>query len=318
MPTVCTELVGGLGNQLFIIFTCIATALRDHADFIIQQDTYENTKNKTYWYCSTPIFTKLRDHMTNIPVKKDSCTLFTESKNFKILNTPDANAQKNKKLFLCGYFQSPCFFDTYANEIISMLEIDTLQKQQQIRFPKSQKVTCAMHFRLGDYKNLQHIHPIMPLEYFENSLEYLMASTNQPLHVLWTCQNSDIKEVEEDYILKLARKYPTLVFEKLPNSDSDCEELLLMSLCDHFIIPNSTFSWWAAYLCKNEKKIVCYPETWYAHTIGDFISNSQNSTRMFPSSWKKISFKITLVQLPEKFKKVRQTRQRLRYRTRTN
>lgn len=315
MSTVCAELIGGLGNQLFIIFTCIATALRDNADFIMY---YDNTKNKAYCYYSTPIFTKLTDNLTNIPIKKEACTVFTESKNFQLLNIPDANTQNNKNFFLYGYFQCPYFFDTYTDKIVSMLEIDTLQKQQQNRFPKIQKVTCAMHFRLGDYKNLQHIHPIMPLEYFENALEYVMSTTNQPLHVLWTCQNSDTKEVQQDYILKLTKKYPTIVFEKLPNSDSDCEELLLMSLCDHFIIPNSTFSWWAAYLCKNENKIVCYPETWYAHTIRDIISNSQNSTRMFPSSWKKISFKITLVELPEKFKKLRQTRQRSRYRTRPN
>lgn len=55
-----------------------------------------------------------------------------------------------------------------------------------------------------------------------------------------------------------------------------------MSLCNHNIIANSTFSWWGAYFNINPEKIVCYPNVWFG-------SECNNSTQdLFPKNWVKI------------------------------
>ncbi|MEO0789174.1 MAG: alpha-1,2-fucosyltransferase, partial [Bacteroidota bacterium] len=59
--------------------------------------------------------------------------------------------------------------------------------------------------------------------------------------------------------------------------------LQLMSLCKHFIIPNSSFAWWAAWLSQqSENKIVVTPDPWFA--AGDY-----NTKDLIPDDWIRFS-----------------------------
>ena len=56
-------------------------------------------------------------------------------------------------------------------------------------------------------------------------------------------------------------------------------DLILMSKCDHNIISNSSFSWWAAWLNKNENKIIKYPNIWFGK------DGPQDTFDLIPNSW---------------------------------
>ena len=77
--------------------------------------------------------------------------------------------------------------------------------------------------------------------------------------------------------------FPDLKFEKIDDSIEDWEQVIIMSLCEHNIIANSSFSWWGAYFNKNINKIVCYPDKWFGP------KGPHNQTKdLCPDSWNKI------------------------------
>jgi hypothetical protein len=57
--------------------------------------------------------------------------------------------------------------------------------------------------------------------------------------------------------------------------------LQLMASCRHFIIPNSTFAWWAIWLSNNPQKCVIAPSHWFADP-------KQKTSDMIPSDWLRI------------------------------
>ena len=72
----------------------------------------------------------------------------------------------------------------------------------------------------------------------------------------------------------LESKFPGVTFYKVPDGLRDWEEMLFMSCCQHHIIANSTFSFWAALLGvthDTDSKWVAYPKEWGKHVMGDAI-----------------------------------------------
>ena len=71
------------------------------------------------------------------------------------------------------------------------------------------------------------------------------------------------KTHNENIINILRETYPQLEFIKVSNNYTDWQQMLIMSLCTHNIIANSSFSWWGAYFNTNSNKIVIFPSIWF-------------------------------------------------------
>lgn len=67
---------------------------------------------------------------------------------------------------------------------------------------------------------------------------------------------------------------------------TDLQDFALMRECDHNIIANSTFSWWAAWLNANPGRRVIAPKTWF-HANGNGNGNGSHAS-IVPDSWEKL------------------------------
>ena len=275
------HIVGGLGNQLFQIFAIISLSINSGIPFYFPDTEYFSTTRHAYWssfLSNLKIFLK----STNF-IKSASCNFIKE----ETFEYQEFNIElvKRENILFYGYYQSYKYFEQNYRTIYNLIDIDKYKHSIMNKINISDK-TISMHFRLGDYKNLSNYHPIIHLNYYSNCLKYLInAGINlREYKILYFCENNenDIKIVSE-MIDKLLIEYSYLVFIREEGLE-EYEEMILMSLCSHNIIANSTFSWWGAYLNNNSSKIVMYPNVWFGPEL-----SYKNTKDLCPKDWIKIS-----------------------------
>ena len=272
---ITVNLMGGLGNQLFQIFTTIAYALRYNREFKFEYSDILTTGHHrpTYW---NNFLLKLKQYTVQ---SKINLPLYHEPF-FHYKTIPQSF--DNVKLF--GYFQSPKYFNDKYNEIAEIIDLKNQQLLIKDKYKNYfEKPVISMHFRIGDYKDKQEFHNVLTLKYYENAIKKIIEITNKTdWNILYVCEKDD-NEIVSKNIQQLINIFPEIQFIKATDNSADWEQMLSMSLCDHNIIANSTFSWWAAYFNKNEYKIVCYPNQWFGPKL------NLNTIDLFIESWKKIN-----------------------------
>jgi hypothetical protein len=284
------EIMGGLGNQLFQIFTLISYSIKSKKPFYFEnKPIFYGQRKKYYW--DTILLNELKMFI-NSPLPDNEQYIYNEPF-FHYLPLPFKNLDAvNIKFY--GYFQSYKYFEEHKEQILKMINIKESYKQIKAKVSQHLPNTdtefaniVSLHFRVGDYANLQHAHPLMPIEYYEKALEQLLIDTNGKKNwfILYFCEENDINYVNEKInYLKQNVKFQDFVFSKVPSHLDDWEQMLTMSLCQHHIIANSTFSWWGAYLKERHDGYVYYPSKWFGPALED-----KNTKDLYLEGWKKIS-----------------------------
>lgn len=176
-----------------------------------------------------------------------------------------------------GYFQDNRFFEAASPR---------LRNHFSFRFPPTEKARAIAQqialtpsavfigFRQGDYQNkTQSGFGVLTDEYYESALGFLQSKMSG-LHAFIFSDS----EIPNGLVSKISVSH-TLV--RASDGLGAFEELRLMSLCDHAIIANSTFSWWGAWLIENPNKIVIAPDPW-------FVGKEFDQLDIVPPSWQRI------------------------------
>ena len=260
MDIVSSRLMGGLGNMLFQIAVAYSVSLRDNKKIIC--DTRDMViPHKPYTFYTKNIFRKIK-FTSEIPNQK-----YIGEYGFQYYPIP--KLEGNIKLI--GYFQSEKYFLEYRDELLDLFEIDEKTKLNLLEKYGNiiNQETCSIHVRRGDYLGLPNHHPIQSINYYKDAIGIIGEEKH------FVIFSDDIKWCEENFNFL---KNKTFVSGNL-----DYEDLYLMSMCNHNIIANSTFSWWGAWLNRNLNKKVIIPSKWFG------ISNSHfNTNDLYCDKWIKL------------------------------
>ena len=303
--------MGGLGNQLFQIFATIAAALRNNDTFFfVRHDVLEGHPGHprfTHW---TTIFRSLGSYLRNSSynINRMFQTLPTWNETgFHYTPIPSDTAKYPKPLRLYGYFQSDKYFIDKYHEICALIQLPQQQNLMKKLYSdeswsndyadsaNKKRTLVSVHFRIGDSVFNLHIHPIVGVNYYYRAISHIVASASTteftPITFLVFYDPCD-KDIVIRNIAELKHRCATdihspaygrdIQFHFVRDTIPDWQQMLLMSVCDHNIIANSTFSWWGAYLNPNPEKVVCYPSVWFGPGV------SHDTRDLCPDSWTKL------------------------------
>lgn len=177
--------------------------------------------------------------------------------------------------YLDGFWQSPKYFEGYE-EIIrndftlkNALSEHIEKKANEIANTES----VCVHLRRGDFLKVA-LHTVCDAAYYERGIAEIASSASiQKIYVF----SDDIAWCREN----VSFGYPTEFVGDEYAGEKNTGHLHLMRQCKYFVIANSSFSWWAAWLSSREGKKVIAPKRW-------FSDPSIDTSDIMPSSWLRI------------------------------
>jgi hypothetical protein len=297
MGMIVVKLMGGLGNQMFQYALGKSLANKLHYPLFLDVDfLLDRTYKKDFVYrdfdldiFKIPSFNFFdskakkqfqRSHHFFPFFKLDVKNIMEESFAF------DANLHSlhADKIYLDGYWQSYRYFDMIASEVREDFEIkQSLTSIQHELFQKiNSSTSICINFRRTDFVTIPsaiQTHGTPSMEYYHKAIQLLEEKLGNDMSIF--VFSDDIDWCQRNF----KSKHPTFyVGHDLYKGDRFSAYLKLMIACKHFIIPNSTFAWWAAWLANNEDKVVITPKQWFI----DPILQSQ-SYDLRPENWIKLT-----------------------------
>lgn len=284
------NLHGGLGNQLFhYSFAKILSAklnrkiLLDASDYkqkigngvrnfelnyFYTKIDFIHTKSNLYNELGTLVLNLYINQLyNNFFYKRKNELLYFNPTKSKILFAPDiyfkdidemTNNILNVRYILKERFWNYTDLYPYKNDILQDIVLDSIKLDEKnnsiLSYIKSEKDSVAIHIRRGDFLTRDYPINLSNSKYYHNAIEFIKSKLKNPKFFIF----SDDKEFIKSYFSK--KKNCKIVDI---NDDSQVIfDFYLMRQCKHFIMANSTLSWWVAFCNTFEDSIVLTPKLW--------------------------------------------------------
>ena len=293
MSTIILQLSGGLGNQMFqyALFLHLKALHRDvtiddfteyalrekdtDSRYVQRKPMLEKAFGITYPKASREDLIRLTDgdlHLSSRIRRKLTGRHSLEKREEEM--TFDPSFLTDETGYFTGCFQSEKYFDAVEKDVRQAF---TFRKERVEQSPETlaagdrilgSSPSCAIHLRFGDYVAKADVYGgITTGEYYDAAIAY-MRSHVPGVH-FFVFSNDEEKAGDFIRQQERAEDFTLLTGNDEENGDLD---LYLMQLCDHFIIANSSFSWWGAWLGRAENRIILAPSLWIHKKDGRDLS----------------------------------------------
>lgn len=276
---ISVKLMGGMGNQMFQYAIARAMAIENNTSFSLDKFSFllrrDLGSHMTYRNYDLDIF-NICENFTQPPYE----ATFIQEPHFNyaegVKKEIASNISANRNVYLDGYWQSFKYFQPQAKQIAQ----DFTFKNPISQSPQYAEIltringcnAVMLNARRTDYlKN--NFHGVMGVPYFNTAKEIIKSRVSDPHFFVFS---DDVEWCNKN----LSDSNTTIVGHNFAGAKFDAY-LQLMSSCKHFVIPNSTFAWWSAWLCNNIEKIVIAPRSWFADP-------SIDTNDLIPPSWIRI------------------------------
>ena len=266
---------GGLGNQLFIYNFGLLLSSKYNLKLIFDnstgflKDKYGRTPMLDKLLIENPVEATILQKLSFIIVKKMPVWIkkiikiqYLLEDNFqKKIDLDDLNLNSSSRIFVEGYFQSFLYLKESAfaiqNNVFEKITFNLCYKNYYDRIISSNSI--CVHVRRNAYDNL------LSKEYYEKAFIAIKKRIKNPSFFIFSdsldwCET----QFQENDVTFVANS----------NKPDDLQEFFLMKSCKHFIIANSTFSWWAAFLGRYDNKLVIAPSNNQLGIIETFYPNN--------------------------------------------
>jgi hypothetical protein len=258
------RLQGRTGNMMFQIANAYAQSIKYNRQFTVPSN--ESSSN----HLEKTLFRKL-----DFNIKLSDQVIGTKYRNLPFHFSTDTEPETTTPTAYQGWVQSEKYFIDYSEHIKDLFSYpkEFLTKVLDYYPFFQDKTVAAISVRRGDYLTFPTRHPVVSKEYLDEAYKKL------PYHDVLLVMSDDPQWCKDNL------SYTNMVISN-NNMFWDAEGLWLLSLCDHFIIYNSTFSWWGAYLSRSTNKKVIAPECWFGPDIDSITSDIYcHGWEVVPSKW---------------------------------
>jgi hypothetical protein len=255
------HLKGGLGNQLFQLANGLSLSIKFKKNLII--NNYYLKKNipersleidkllKKLYICNIKI--NLINKYFPFLFLNDQYIFEKNFFNYKIIN----NLNKNKNNHIIGYWQSFLYFKDVSDIFYNLIQ-DYFQTLNISFIPN--RNSLAIHIRKGDYLSKRNLKVYFNLnEYYIKAIKIIIL--NKKINNIYIFTD-DKNWVIKNLLSELKAFHCNLIFQEDVNSWHD---LYLMTKFENFIMSNSSYSWWAAWIISNtnNNSLVISPSKWF-------------------------------------------------------